>query len=227
MKASSQRKLHARDFHSGAHCAASMLTLSTSLVAVHPSTPVKSIGELIGYAKANPGKLNYGSSGQGGNTHLTTELFMLMTGVAMTHIPFKGNGPAVIALVAGQVQVEFGSMLSILPQVRAGKLRPLAVTGARRSAAAPDLPTVAESGVPGYEAASWYGIVGPGKMPRGIVVRLNDELRVIAGDPEIRERLAQEGLEPLHTTPAEFTRAIAQDIAKWSKVIKAAHITAE
>jgi tripartite-type tricarboxylate transporter receptor subunit TctC len=182
---------------------------------------------LIGYAKANPGKLNYGSSGQGGNTHLTTELFMLMTGVAMTHIPFKGNGPAVIALVAGQVQVEFGSMLSILPQVRAGKLRPLAVTGARRSAAAPDLPTVAEGGVPGYEAASWYGIAGPGKMPRGIVVRLNDELRVIAGDSEIRERLAQEGLEPLHTTPAEFTRVIAQDIAKWSKVIKAAHITAE
>jgi tripartite-type tricarboxylate transporter receptor subunit TctC len=205
----------------------SMVGTSPSLVAVHPSTPVKSIRELIGYAKANPGKLNYGSSGQGGNTHLTTELFMLMTGVEMTHIPFKGNGPAVIALVAGQVQVEFGSMLSILPQVRIGKLRPLAVTGAHRSAAAPELPTVAESGVPAYEAASWYGIAGPGKMPRSVVARINEELRVIAGDPDINERLAQEGLEPLHTTPAEFTRVIAQDIAKWSKVIKAAHIKAE
>jgi tripartite-type tricarboxylate transporter receptor subunit TctC len=205
----------------------SMVGTSPSLVAVHPSTSIKGIKDLISYAKANPGRLNYGSSGQGGNTHLTTELFMLMAGVEMTHVPYKGNGPAVVALVAGEVQVLFGSMLSILPQVKIGKLRPLAVTGARRSPAVPDLPTVAESGVPGYEAASWYGIAGPGGMPRGIVARLNAELGRIAADPDIKERLVREGLEPQHTTPAEFTQVITQDIVKWSKVIKAAKITAD
>jgi tripartite-type tricarboxylate transporter receptor subunit TctC len=205
----------------------SMVGTSPSLVAVHPAVPIGSIKELIAYAKANPGKLNYGSSGQGGNTHLTTELFMLMAGVRMTHVPYKGNGPAVVALAAGEVQVAFSSMLSLLPQAKAGRVRAIAITGARRSPAVPDIPTVAESGVPGYEAASWYGVAGPAKFPQSLISRFNKELGVIATDPQVKDRMALEGLESLHTTPAEFGRVIAQDIAKWAKVVKAAKIVAQ
>ncbi len=202
----------------------SMVGTSPSLVTVHASVPVTSIKDLIGHAKANPGKLNYGSSGIGGNTHLTTELFKLMTGTEMTHIPYKGNGPAVVDLLAGQIQIMFGSMLSLLPQAKAGKLRAIATTGAKRSAVLPEMPTVAESGVPGYEAASWYGILGPANLPHVISTRLNAELGRVVADAGVRERLAQEGLEPLHTTPAEFTRVIVQDVAKWAKVAKAAKL---
>jgi tripartite-type tricarboxylate transporter receptor subunit TctC len=205
----------------------SMVGTSPSLVAVHPSVPIRSVKELIAYAKANPGKLNYGSSGQGGNTHLTTELFMLMAGVQMTHVPYKGNAPAVVALAAGEVQLAFSSMLSLLPQVKAGRVRAIAITGARRSFAVPDLPTIAESGLPGYEAASWYGIAGPAKFPPSLVARFNKELGVIATDPEVKDRMAVEGLEALHTTPAEFGKIIAQDIAKWAKVVKAAKIVTQ
>lgn len=198
---------------------------SPSIVAAHPAVPARNIQELIAYAKAHPGKLNYGSSGLGGNTHLTTELFNYMAGVAMTHIPYKGNAPAIVDLIGGQIHVMFGSMLSLRPQIRAGKLRGLAVTSLRRSAAVPDLPTVAESGVPGYEAASWYGIIGPAAIPQPIVTRLNDELRRVVALRDIAERLAQEGLEPQHTTPAELARALRDDIAKWARVVKAAKIT--
>lgn len=203
----------------------SLVGTSPSVVAVHPSVPLKTIKELIDYAKANPGKLNYGSSGQGGNTHLTTELFKLMANVDMTHIPYKGNGPAVTDLVAGQIQIMFGSMLSILPQIKAGKLRGLAVTGAKRSPAVSDLPTIAEAGVPGYEAASWYGILGPRRLPKTIVIYLNDELKRVVALPDLKERLAHEGLEPLHTTPEAFAKRIKSDIDKWAKVVKAANVT--
>jgi tripartite-type tricarboxylate transporter receptor subunit TctC len=204
----------------------SMIGTSPSLVTVNPALPVKNIRELIAYAKANPGKLNYGSSGQGGNTHLTTELFNYMAKVNMTHIPYKGNAPAMTDLMAGQIQVLFGSMLTLRPQVKAGKLRGLAVTSAKRSTAMPDLPTVAESGVPGYEASSWYAIIGPARMGKPVVDRLNAELKRVVSQPDFEERLSSEGLEPLHTTPDEFGRYLSREIAKWSTLVKAAHITA-
>lgn len=203
----------------------SLVGTSPSLVTVHSSLPVNNIKELIAYAKTNPGKLNYGSSGQGGNTHLTTELFNYMANVTMTHIPYKGQTLAITDLIAGQIQVMFGSMLSMRPQIRAGKLRGLAVTGAKRSQAVPELPTVSESGVPGYEAASWYGILGPAGIPKPIVNRLNGELKRIVSQPDFEERLSHEGLEPLYTTPEGFVNALKTDIEKWSKVVKVARIT--
>jgi len=200
---------------------------SPSLVTVHSALPVKNIKELIAYAKSNPGKLNYGSSGQGGNTHLTTELFNYMTGVTMTHIPFRAQTLAIADLISGRIHVMFGSMLSMRPQIMAGKLRGLAVTTAKRSQAVPELPTVAESGVPGYEAASWYGILGPAGIPKPIVNRLNGELKRIVSQPDFAERLSHEGIEPLYATPEGFATSLKTDIAKWSKVVKAAKITVE
>ena len=203
----------------------SLVGTSPSIVTVHAALQVKSIKELIAYAKTHPGKLNYGSSGQGGNTHLTTELFSYMAKVSMTHVPYNGQTLAIADLISGQIQVLFGSMLSMRPQIRAGKLRGLAVTGAKRSQAIPELPTVAESGVPGYEAGSWYGILGPAGIPRPIVDRLNGELKRIVSQPDFEERMAHEGLEPLHTTPEGFSKSLKADIEKWGKVVKAAGIT--
>lgn len=197
------------------------------LAAVNPSVPVKTVKELISHAKANPGKLNYASIGRGGINHLAVELFKLMANVDVVHIPYKGAGQALTDLIAGQIQLFFGSTVATLPHVKTGKVRGIAVTTLRRSAAAPDLPTISESGVPGYDATQWYGIWGPPKMPAKIVARLNDEMRRVLALPEVKNRFAQEGMELAHSSPEEFRRHLQAEIEKWGKVTKAANIRLE
>src|ERR1700704_3079761 len=162
---------------------------SQNLVVVHPSFPPRNVKELIAISKKRPGEINYGSSGTGTTVHLSAELFQYMTGVKWVHIPYKGGGPAVIELLAGQTSIYFGNMPTVISQVRAGKLRPLAVTGAQRSAAAPEIPTVAESGVPGFQVTAWYGVSVPAKTPRAIVDKLNSEFVRALKAPDLRDRL--------------------------------------
>jgi tripartite-type tricarboxylate transporter receptor subunit TctC len=185
---------------------------------------VKSVKELIAYARANPGRINYGSGGQGTHTHLIIELFKLKAGVEMTHIPYKGSGPAVVDLIGGQIQLTFGAAVSMLPHVKAGRVQGLAVTSARRSPIAPELPTVAESGLAGYEAMSWYGILAPAHTPEALLARLNGEVKRIAPEREVQERLGREGFESVYMTRAECARKIESDIGQWRKVVKAANV---
>ncbi len=204
-----------------------LIALAPLIVVAHPSLPVKSIAELIQYAKARPGQLNFASSGTGSIAHLAPEMLNAMAKIQITHIPYKGTGPALVDLLGGQVQLMMNSAVSMLPQVRGGKLRALAATGARRLAALPDLPTVAESGVPGYEAASWYGILAPAKTARPIIDRLNREIVAIVRLPELRDRLIAEGAEPAGNTPDEFAAYIKRELARWAAVIKNAGIRPE
>jgi tripartite-type tricarboxylate transporter receptor subunit TctC len=200
---------------------------SPLVVAVHPSLPVKNLKELIAFAKARPGQLTYGSAGVGSSGHLAGVLFDSLTGTNLAHIPYKGMSLAIIDLIGGQVTLTFGTSLSVVPQVRTGKLRALATTGAARMQALPDSPTVAELGVAGYEAGLWYGFVGPAKIPAEIVRRLNSEIVAVLALPEIRERLLSQGVEARPTTPEEFARIITTDIARWAVVIKRAGLRAE
>jgi len=196
-----------------------MATIPNVLV-VHPSVPVHSTRELIDYARARPGVLNYASTGSGGPQHLGAELFKTMSGVQITHIPYKGAAPALTDLLGGQVQCMFGNMLSTLPHIRTGKLRALAVSSAKRSRASPQTPTVAESGLPGFESGSWFGIHIPAKTPRAIVDKLNAEVNRVLALPELRERLGADGAELVGGTPAEFDAFLRREIGKWAKVIK-------
>ena len=193
------------------------------LVSLHPSVPAKSIKELIALAKANPSSLNYASTGTGGITHLATELFDMMAGTKMTHIPYKGTGAALTDLLGGQVQLIFGSMPSMVPQHKAGRLRGIAVTTAKRIAAMPDIPTVAET-VPGYEAVLWYGCWGPKNLPKDIVTRWNQEIAKAMTTPEMKERMAGEGLEPAGGPPSQLGDMLKREIPKWIKVVKGANI---
>ncbi|HEV7802099.1 MAG TPA: tripartite tricarboxylate transporter substrate binding protein [Burkholderiales bacterium] len=197
------------------------------IVSVHPSLPVKSVRELIALAKANPGALNYGSSGLGGNVHLTTELFSFKTGIKMTHIPYKGTGAALIDAVAGHTSVLFGSSTGTLAQVHAGKLRGLAVTSAQRLRVAPELPTVIESGVPGFDTFDWQGLVGPRGMPRPIVDRLNADLTKAFREKDVVERLQRDGLVPGSGTPETFGAFVAKEIELWRKVVTQAGVKLE
>ena len=182
------------------------------IIAVHPSVPAKSIRELIALAKSSVDPIPYASSGNGANLHLVTEMFSSMAGIKMLHIPFKGTGPAITATVGGQTSVVFGSMYSTLPLVRSGRLRALAVSSAQRSPAAPDIPTVAESGVPGYDTFDWQGVVGPRGMPRPVVERLNSEFAKIMQSKEVADRLLADGVVPSPGTPEEFGAFIAKEI---------------
>ena len=193
------------------------------LVTLHPSVPITSIKELIAYDKANPGKLNYGSGGTGGAVHLATELFNQMAGTKMMHVPYKGVGTALNDLLGGQIQLIIGSMPSIIPQVKSKRLRGIAVTTAKRSNAAPDIPTVAET-VPGYEAGTWYGVLGPKAMPKDLVARWNREINRILQLSDVKERMAGEGLEPAGGSPERFREVLKRDIAKWQKVVKISNI---
>jgi tripartite-type tricarboxylate transporter receptor subunit TctC len=193
------------------------------MVSVYPGVPVKNIKELIALAKAKPGALNYGSTGTGGITHLATELFDLMTGIQMAHIPYKGTGAALTDLLGGQIQIMFGAMPSLVPQNKVGKVRGLAVTTLKRNNAVPDMPTVAET-VPGYEAILWYGMWGPKGLPKEIVTRLNTEVARALALPDIRERLAGEGVDPDGGPPDRLRDILARDIPKWTKVVKDANI---
>ncbi len=194
------------------------------VVAVNPSVPIKTVKDLIAYNKANPGKLNYASTGTGGATHLVTELFDLMAGTKMTHIPYKGTGPALNDLIGGQIQLLFGSMPSTIPQVKGGRLRAIGVTTLKRVGALPDVPVVAET-VAGYEAVTRYGILGPKGLPKNVVALWNGEVARILQTDEMKTRMAGEAIEPAGGPPEEFLTAIRNDVAKWAKVVKAANIT--
>lgn len=190
------------------------------LVVVNPNLPVKSIQELITYLKANPGKVSYGSTGSGTSTHLEAELFKKMAGVEIEHIPYKGSTPALADLVGGQTSMMFDPIASSKPYLESGRLRALAVTTAQRSLSAPDLPTVAESGLPGYEAMPWLGIVAPAGTPKAVVDRLYKEVSEVLKMQDVKDRFKSLGLDIIGNTPAEFATFIAQDQKKWDQVIK-------
>lgn len=200
---------------------------SQNLLVVHPSFPPKNVKELIAISRKHPGAINYGSSGIGTTVHLSAELFQYLTRVQWVHIPYRGGGPAVPELIAGQTVLYFGNLPTVIQHARAGRLRPLAVTGAKRSAAAPDIPTVAESGVPGYEVTTWYGISAPAKTPRPIIERLNTEAVRALNSPDLRERLSGLGAEAVGNTPEQYSAFVQNEIAKWGKVIKAAGVKVE
>jgi tripartite-type tricarboxylate transporter receptor subunit TctC len=192
---------------------------SPFVLVVHPSLPVRSVRDMIKFAKARPGELNYGSAGKGSSLQLAMELFMSMAGVAMVHVPYKGGAPATTDLIAGRVQVMMNNIVSTLPPVRSGKLRALAVTTAQRFVATPELPTVGEV-LPGYEANAWYGILAPRRMPADIASKLNSEINKAIALPEIRQRLLSLGLEPAGGTSAEFRNHINAELARWAKLVR-------
>jgi tripartite-type tricarboxylate transporter receptor subunit TctC len=197
----------------------SLIATATLALFVHPSVPAKDVRELITLAKAKPGQLNFASAGNGGPTHLTGELLKSMAGISIVHVPYKGNAAALTDLVAGRVQMMFSNMLTGMPHARAGKLRAIAVSSAKRSPQAANLPTVAESGVPGFASVPWYGALGPGGLPHPIVNRLHAEIADAVAQPDMRERLLA-GLDLQSSTPAEFASLIKSEIVKWRKVVR-------
>jgi len=203
------------------------VTSGQYVVVVHPSLPAKSIRELIALARAKPGQLNYASAGSGNATHLAGELFARATRIKLVHVPYKGSGPAVTDLVGGQVQLMFANLVAALPQVKTGRIRALAVTGQTRAAAAPELPTVIEAGVPGYVVTSWFGVLVPAATPRELIMKLNAELARTMSAPDVRDRLAADGAEPTTGTPEQFGAFLRAEITRWTKVVKDAGIVAE
>lgn len=197
-----------------------MIGNTAFVVALHPGVPIKSVAELVTYAKAKPGALNYGSSGNGGIAHLSGELFDLLAGTRMTHVAYKGTGPALNDLLGGQIQLIFGSAPATIPLVRANRLRAIAVTTAKRSPALPELPTVAEGGVPGYEVVLWYGVLGPRGLPKTIVERWNGEIRRATKLPDLKERLISEGFDIDDSPPSVFQAVLKRDVEKWQRVVK-------
>ena len=204
-----------------------LLASGPALLVVHPSLPARSVRELIAAAKASPGKLHYASAGSGTPPHLAAELFKSLAGVNMVHVPYKGNAAAFADLMAGKVSVSFPTLPAALPQVKSEKLRALAVTSARRSAVLPELPTISEAGVRGYEAATWYGLLAPAGTSSTIIGKLNQAIVQIVYLPETKDRLREQGLEPVGDTPGEFVKFLHGEIAKWRKVVAASGMKAE
>jgi tripartite-type tricarboxylate transporter receptor subunit TctC len=198
------------------------LATTPHILVVHPSVPVKSVKEFIAFAKARPGELTYSSSGNGSAAHLAGELFNSLTGVKTVHVPYKGGGPSMIALVGGEVSLAFATMPSAINYVRAGRLRGLAVTTAKRSPSTPELPTIAETGVAGYEAGSWYGLSAPAGTPKDIIGRLNAETIKVVALPDVKERLFNAGFEVVTSSPEQFGEFTRTEIQKWGKLVKAA-----
>ena len=190
------------------------------ILVVHPSIPAKNVAELIAYAKSKPGVLNFASAGSGGTNHLSGELFKMMAGVDMTHVPYKGAGPAVADVLAGRVSMTFDSIPVWMAHIKAGKVRALGVTSAQRSATVPDIPTIAESGLRGFDVSNWLGVFAPANVSKDIVTRLNAELKRIMADTEIRKQLVDQGVEAMYTTPEALATIIRADITKWSKLVK-------
>ena len=204
----------------------SLVAVTPNILVVHPSVPVKSVSDLLALARAKPGALDFPSAGVGSSSHLAGEMLKSMAKIDMVHIPYKGGGPSLIALISGQVQIMFATLPAAMPHVKSGKVRPVAVTTAKRSLAMPDLPTIAESGVKGYEAATWYGLLAPAGTPRPVINRLHGEtVKILAGPT--RQRLEAQGFEPDGGTPPAFAAYIKGEIAKWAKVIRDAGIPAE
>jgi tripartite-type tricarboxylate transporter receptor subunit TctC len=197
-----------------------LLASQPNILVVHPSVPVKSVKELIAFAKAHPGQLNYASSGSGAAAHLAAELFKSMAGVSMVHIPYKGASPALVDMLAGQCQVMFATALSVQPYLQSNRLRPLAVSTAKRSRMMPQLPTVAEAGVPGFEATTWHGIVSTGGTPAAVINKLNAEINRILKLPDVNSTLTRQGAEVLGGTSQEFAAYVKAEIPKWTKVVK-------
>jgi tripartite-type tricarboxylate transporter receptor subunit TctC len=194
---------------------------------VHPSLPARSMKELIALARARPGALNYGSSGTGGLSHLSGALLGSLAKVNIVHVPYKGGNPAMIDVIAGQIQMLYSTLLQAQSHIKSGKLRALGVTTAQRSPAAPQLPTMQEAGIAGYEVAGWYGVVAPAKMPPAIVARLSQEIARILQTPDVRDRMSADGSEPVGSTPEQFGAHIKSEVAKWRKLIQEAGIRAE
>ena len=205
----------------------SLVVQAPFLLLTHPSLPVRSVKDLLALAWAKPSMLDCGSAGHGSSTHMAFELFRTLAGVKITHIPYKGTGPALVDGMAGQVHMLFGNVLSSLTHVKAGRLRALAVTTAQRSRVLPDLPTITESGVPGYENSTWFGVIAPAGTPPAIVGKLNAELVKASQSPDIIDRIAPDGGEPVGSTPEEFGRHVAAEIIRWRKVVKDADIKVE
>jgi tripartite-type tricarboxylate transporter receptor subunit TctC len=205
----------------------SMATVSGNVLVVHPSVQAKTLAEYVKEANSKPGGMAYGTSGVGSAGHLAGELFRLTAKVNLTHVPYKGGGPAMSDLLGGQIPSVFASATTATPQVKAGKLRALGTTGAKRSATLPDVPTIAEQGYPGYEATNWYAFVGPAKTPRNIVTRLNREIVRTLRDPETHDAIFKQGEEPTPSTPEELAQHMASEYATWGRVIKEAGIPKE
>jgi tripartite-type tricarboxylate transporter receptor subunit TctC len=208
-----------RDF-----AAVSLVAMVPNIMVVNNALPVKNVKEFIAYAKASPGKLNYGSPGNGSTAHLSMEMFMSMTGAKLVHIPYKGSAPVLSDLMGGQIAVTIDNMPVYLPYVKAGKIRALAVSPAKRSSAAPDLPTIAEAGVPGYDSGAWFGLLVPARTPEAIVTKLSAETARILKLPDVNKRISDLGAEIVGSTPDEFTRLIKTDGAKWARVIREAKV---
>jgi tripartite-type tricarboxylate transporter receptor subunit TctC len=198
-----------------------LVAVTPNVLVVNPSLPVHSVKDLIAYAKANPGKLSFGSGSNGSAGHLAGELFKVDTGVDMVHVPYKGAAPAMQALLAGDTQLMFDNLASAMAQVKAGKLRALAVTTAQRSKLAPDLPTMAEAGVPGFDISTWFGLLAPAGTPPAVIDKWNTDVTKILSAPEMRERFAAQGAEAAPDSPAEFARFIARELAKYAPIVKA------
>ena len=198
-----------------------------SILAVHPSLPARSVKELVALARQRPGQILYASAGSGTSTHLAAALFEHLARVKLVHVPYKGGGPAIVDVVAGQVPVTFGTAASVSPHTKSGRLRGLAVTGGQRSATLPDLPTIAEGGVPGYEMLNWLGLFAPTGTPRAVMERLNADVLRVVRSPELRERLNAAGAEPSPLASEEFTAFVKQEIEKWGKVVAATGMTAD
>jgi len=200
---------------------------SASIIVVHPSVPVKTVKELIAFARARQGQLNYASAGTGTYPHMTMELFLSMAKLKMVHIPYKGTAPAMIDMLAGQVATMAATILTGMPQIRAGRLRPLGITSAARSPIVPDIPTVAEAGLPGFESVQWYGVLAPARTPKDIITRVHGEVTRALQQPEIKARLAGDGADTVGSSPEEFARYIQSELTKWAKVARDAGIQPE
>jgi tripartite-type tricarboxylate transporter receptor subunit TctC len=198
-----------------------------NILVVHPSLPARTVKELIAFARPRPGQVNYASAGLGTSPHLSVELFLVMTDLRMVHVAYKGSGQGVIDVLAGHVPVMMPSILTGLPYARMGRLRALGVTSAKRASGAPDIPTIAEAGVPGYEATQWFGVLAPAGTPREIVTRLHDVIARLLKTPEMTERLLADGADPVGSTPDEFAAYIRAETAKWAKVVKASGMQAQ
>ena len=204
-----------------------LVSRSPNVLVVHPSVPAKTIKELIALAKAHPGKLNFSSAGAGQASHLGGERFKVMTGVNIVHVPYKGTGPGVIGLLGGEVEMQFATLPSVLTYIKAGRLRPLGIATLKRSAVLPEVPTISEAGVPGFEAGAWYGVVAPAGLSKDIVAQLNRAIVRSLETAEMRDTLLRDGSDPVGSRPEEFAAFIASEIQKWSVVVKAAGIKAE
>lgn len=198
----------------------SLIATVPNILVVHPSVPAKNVKEFIEFAKKKPGEINFASSGSGSSIHMSGELFKMMTGVDMLHVPYKGSAPAVTDLLGGRVQAMFDNAPSALPNVQNGRLRALAITSAKRSEALPDLPTMIEAGLPGYEVNSWFALVAPANTPREIVARLNEEVNKALRNPDVRASLAKLGADPSGSTPEQLRTFISSETARWAKVVK-------